>query len=1082
MNLHTASKPVSEYGCTIYGRVKKENEKFLATTHIIEFSINENVKEEPLGPHKAIRDLIFSTTEGLGPNSWVSPALSCPENTKHINFPCVRLSALTNDIIFNAIAGAAQSDDVLTTCQRFKMVVVTIEDLEGGGSRILSNIETLSRRSVVAAKNVKNKTLQPLLDGMGLKFGHTAEACVFFAVVVGMGMHEEKEKYANKWKCTLRQTGQRFSKKVAKLIGEVGLDFSHGAGTVILQKLDEIVSRSNYKLIVYEGLTDETKIYGTPYEEGDEDTKKIFLYYDRQTKHYSTILSVKAFFNKSHWCDHCEKVMENQVHANCKGSVCTKCQSHCKIEEFGDLIQDIVPCPITCSDCNFTFVNLKCYTNHKSELCSTRVLCDNCHCVYNKKLLKDADHKCNTTYCQDCKKYMDVPHYCFIKKTEQKKNMQVIDENTIYFASDFETTQDEQIELAGGRIVNRHNANLVNTAPFCALCRKKEEGVEVEPCVKCGPGEKSFDNFDDASVSVEKSLLDYVNQVCSARTLSNGTKMPTQQAIIIMHNSKAFDGHLVLRHVINNPDYIVESVIMSGLLILVMKLIHKYSKVAIKVLDFVCFAPAPLASLPKSFKIANVEKGHFPHLFNKRENYDYNGAMLPPLDDFDPDNMPTEKRDALIDWYTQTQEEMTEKGGTYNFKDEIRKYCANDVYILKIAVIAYREMFVAFNVDPFQESFTLASLANTVLRRNFYEDKAIGIQPKSDSYRSSQSIEALKWLVWLVKDNNLPNLKYAGNGTEQVLHGAPVDGYDVATNTVYQFHGDFWHGVCDCYKNLNSVKNPKTRQELQLRKVRTEARTKLLRGKGFTVVEMHECKWKAQMAADPDTYKRLNEDPIVVIGYLRSRDAFFGGRTNATKLMYKVKPGEIIRLVDFKSLYPTVNKWMQYPAKHPTVYTKDFPPLLEVNGVVRCKVDPPGNLYHPVLPEKIDSKLLFHLCSKCAREKKDPFCTHSDEERAITGSWISYELHLALKMGYTISELYEIWDYPETRQYNKETGENGLFNQYVDIFLKMKQVSLRFNINITLCSLLSIQNCESVLTVKIDFILFRRLAGGPQRG
>ena len=36
------------------------------------------------------------------------------------------------------------------------------------------------------------------------------------------------------------------------------------------------------------------------------------------------------------------------------------------------------------------------------------------------------------------------------------------------------------------------------------------------------------------------------------------------------------------------------------------------------------------------------------------------------------------------------------------------------------------------------------------------------------------------------------------------------------------------------------------------------------------------------------------------------RDAFFGGRTNCTKLYYKCKPGEVIKYIDVCSLYPTV--------------------------------------------------------------------------------------------------------------------------------------------------------------------------------
>ena len=41
---------------------------------------------------------------------------------------------------------------------------------------------------------------------------------------------------------------------------------------------------------------------------------------------------------------------------------------------------------------------------------------------------------------------------------------------------------------------------------------------------------------------------------------------------------------------------------------------------------------------------------------------------------------------------------------------------------------------------------------------------------------------------------------------------------------------------------------------------------------------------------------------------LNPRDAFYGGRTNATKLYYKAKPGKKIMYVDVCSLYQWVNK------------------------------------------------------------------------------------------------------------------------------------------------------------------------------
>ena len=57
---------------------------------------------------------------------------------------------------------------------------------------------------------------------------------------------------------------------------------------------------------------------------------------------------------------------------------------------------------------------------------------------------------------------------------------------------------------------------------------------------------------------------------------------------------------------------------------------------------------------------------------------------------------------------------------------------------------------------------------------------------------------------------------------------------------------------------------------------------------------------------------------------LNPRDAFYGGRTNATCLFYETRGEEKIRYVDFCSLYPYTNKYCAYPVGHPLVITENF--------------------------------------------------------------------------------------------------------------------------------------------------------------
>ena len=58
-------------------------------------------------------------------------------------------------------------------------------------------------------------------------------------------------------------------------------------------------------------------------------------------------------------------------------------------------------------------------------------------------------------------------------------------------------------------------------------------------------------------------------------------------------------------------------------------------------------------------------------------------------------------------------------------------------------------------------------------------------------------------------------------------------------------------------------------------------------------------------------------------------------------------------------------------------------------------------------------------------------------ERAISVTWVITEIKLAIAKGYKILEVHEVYDYQVT-QYNQETGEGGLFAEYINTFLKLK--------------------------------------------
>ena len=71
------------------------------------------------------------------------------------------------------------------------------------------------------------------------------------------------------------------------------------------------------------------------------------------------------------------------------------------------------------------------------------------------------------------------------------------------------------------------------------------------------------------------------------------------------------------------------------------------------------------------------------------------------------------------------------------------------------------------------------------------------------------STKALQWIKFQSFKHNL-KISHAKNGGEFKIGNYLVDGFCEKTQTVYEFHGCFWHGCKKCYKSDTS--NPVKRE------------------------------------------------------------------------------------------------------------------------------------------------------------------------------------------------------------------------------------------------------------------------------
>ncbi|CAB3977399.1 DNA polymerase [Paramuricea clavata] len=406
-----------------------------------------------------------------------------------------------------------------------------------------------------------------------------------------------------------------------------------------------------------------------------------------------------------------------------------------------------------------------------------------------------------------------------------------------------------------------------------------------------------------------------------------------------------------------------------------------------------------LKKFPEALGIPDICKGFHPYRF-----YDLNyvGPMV-GLEYFDPPAEGFKERAKFDVWYNE------QKKKTYIFKEAMYYYCRLDVDILRQGCIVFARLIKDItNVFPFYDKtcHTIAGLALKVYRTNFLNEATIGqIPAQGYGGNVNQSTIALYWLREI--ENNLDGTlhsKQSPNGERNIM-GRYVDG-----------------------DSINTVLN----ESFYILRERTARATADFENNGYTVVEMWECDFINANKLTHNILKVLRQRDFFI--NLNPRDALFGGRVSPAVMQAKTD-GQKIRYYDFTSLYSFVQKNYQYPTKHPKII-RGIEKCAQFNlgtifGLIKCKILPPRNLLFPVIPYRT-TKLTFPLCRICADTLCDT-CTHEEEdERVLYGTWTSVEIQTALKHGYIVKEVYEIYDYANRAK---------IFDTYVNTFIKLKQES-----------------------------------------
>ena len=765
----------------------------------------------------------------------------------------------------------------------------------------------------------------------------------------------------------------------------------------------KIVAADQFNKIVYDGV----KTHLRPNIPINKETV-YFLFRntssDAAVQHVDPIVSHNAFFNSKNFCFHC-----NKGYKQLNGHICHDIRFWCYSCWQRDCTPDPSYTSTRCKICQTLHRSNSCQLEHEQKgICKSSYFCPDCRkviarqtftlkprlatdnptkTVFETDIQIKARHKCGKI-CQICNETVDaIFHKCFLKKTAFKEPSDLL----LFF--DYETDQS-----SGVHIPIYWHATWYDPSSDSWL--EKHFWIKDHPVIN-----------------------DEVGKFLFAPQFRNYT--------LIAHNMKGFDGCFLLQYLGKNG--IKTTPVFAGKKIISLEL----TSLKIRIIDSMNFLPMPLAGFEKAFGLHSGGKGHFPHFFAKPENYTYKGD-LPPKEAYGCDTMKPEARAAFISWYE--EEARSGKPVKFDFENDIATYCRQDVILLKEGCLAFKSLLMELTdgkCDPFRV-MTLAGVASAIYKANFLKEKTIAAVPPN-GYADIQNFSSisLEWLEW-ERQQNYPEMIHIANSPvgEASISGFRVDGIDRASNTIFEFYGCYYHGCPKCFPNRNQLNKNIGKTFEKILSDTLDRETSLVMA-DWNVITMWECEWKKQKERNPDLqdFIELNKFKLTPMSPF---DSFFGGRVETFKMV--VDDGRLLIYEDVTSLYPFINATKEYPVGHPEVILENFgDPNTACDryfGFMKCTILPPEKLYIPVLPGKYgsDQKLLFTLCRTCAETRTPEItCNHTENERALTGTWFIAEIKKAQEVGYKIQEIHGIYHFQET--------STELFADYIRLFYKLKLTS-----------------------------------------
>lgn len=1001
------------------------------TEHISRFTVRHNLKEVNILDidrqiDEAFGKLAKPIVERAEPNDLISVRITHLDLTKGpIFLTFLRSSSFSSEAFTNRIYEVSQSNTDFLLDGEFEVAISVLRRLSAGAPPLRPNKDVMRRPQTAEQVRHFSKSIVQIVSE-GNECGYKA---VYFS--------EYRRKHFNDptaWRTlttAMRKKNQQskiIDCRVKEFVREVNA--SQNTDLDIRDELEvsdlEIFARHlGVRIVVVEayegGLPGSGEIIfksSTPQLMENHFFLEL-LHRNGGSNHYNVITSITGYLKTRAFCYICLKKVSAGHSCECG---CNGCNSPTQCMEL-EVTQ--------CERCGHECASMSCLFKHmNTKKCTLRWKCQICEMVMPAKA--KLNHKCAHHYCIKCNtSYKESPHYCFMQPKPQQKEEQVI-----IVAFDIES----MVENINNEEV--HVPNLLCSMTVCSSCYEWDSVRKQGPDGKFMPLKKGDCSVCKTFVNIfpgESCVKDFGDYIYNDLA-QHAARLPASTVIrVFAHNLKSYDGRFILRDFFKR-DLLSSRVIMQG------TKVTCFDVGNVRFQDSLNLFMCALRKLPDTFKFSQrVKKGEFPHGFNRRENQSYQG-QTPPLSAYGFERMKPGDQQTLKSFHD-TIKDRTD----FDFQNEIRAYCLADVEVLLISVQEFRNAFIKVSgFDPIQNCFTLPSMSFATYRSNFLKENEIGITPITPygCQRKSTMISDV-FFDFLEANDEFLELR-----REWRLGKHYADAFDPITNTAYEFNGCYYHGCDKCYPNERDVIIFGTETTMNQRYSATmkklEYYDKLRQAiPGLTVKSMWECEFELLQLSNP-SIKQFVEQRIAFyrklksIGHIDLRETYFGGRTENARFFKECDDTEWFEIVDFCSLYPAVISKYEYMKGHPDVINSNFHNYFTENGqfsdrvfgFVKCKVLPPKQMTFPILPGRFSNRLEFVLCRTCAEKNAKQFCTHSDDERALVGSFATPELREALQNGYQVMEVYEIL--------NWRNRSCDLFHPFVRKWIKIKTEATGF--------------------------------------